>query len=85
VPEDRFPVTWSGRTAVVAVPAELDLTIADGLRDALLGALNADALGLVVDLTATTFCDSAGTATTAVRPDQVTGKRSSGPTSHRRV
>jgi anti-sigma B factor antagonist len=60
VPEDRFPVTWSGRTAVVAVPAELDLTIADGLRDALLGALNADALGLVVDLTATTFCDSAG-------------------------
>jgi anti-sigma B factor antagonist len=45
---------------VVAVPAELDLTIADGLRDVLLGALNAGALGLVVDLTATTFCDSAG-------------------------
>src|SRR3984957_4916507 len=60
VPEDRFPVTWSGRTAVVAVPAELDLTIADGLRDALLGALNAGALGLVVDMTVTTFCDSAG-------------------------
>jgi anti-sigma B factor antagonist len=62
VPEDRFPVTWTGRTAVVAVPAELDLTIADGLRDALLGALNAGALGLVVDMTATTFCDSAGIA-----------------------
>jgi anti-sigma B factor antagonist len=45
---------------VVAVPTELDLTIADGLRDALLGALNAGARGLVVDLTATTFCDSAG-------------------------
>jgi len=45
---------------VVAVPAELDLTIANGLREALLGALNAGALGLVVDLTATVFCDSAG-------------------------
>jgi anti-sigma B factor antagonist len=53
-------VTWSGRTAVVGVPAELDLTIADGLRDALLGALNAGAVGLVVDMTATTFCDSSG-------------------------
>ena len=45
---------------MVSVPAELDLTIADGLRDALLGALNAGARGLVVDLTVTTFCDSAG-------------------------
>jgi anti-sigma B factor antagonist len=60
VPEDRFPVTWSGRTAVVVVPNELDLTIADGLRDVLLGALNAGALGLVVDMTSTMFCDSAG-------------------------
>jgi anti-sigma B factor antagonist len=69
VPDDRFPVTWSGRTAVVAVPGELDLTIADGLREALLGALNAGALGLVVDMTATTFCDSAGISaiTRAVR------------------
>ena len=45
---------------MVAVPAELDLTIADGLREALLGVLNAGALGLVVDMTTTTFCDSAG-------------------------
>jgi anti-anti-sigma factor len=69
VPDDRFPVTWSGRAAVVAVPVELDLTIADGLREALLGVLNAGALGLVVDLTTTTFCDSAGISaiTRAVR------------------
>jgi anti-anti-sigma factor len=60
VPDDRFPVTWSGRTATVVVPGELDLTIADGLREALLGVLNAGALGLVVDMTPTTFCDSAG-------------------------
>ena len=60
MPEDRFPVTWSGRAAVVTVPMELDLTIAEELRDVLLEALNAGALGLVVDMTATTFCDSAG-------------------------
>ena len=69
MPDDRFPVTWSGRAAVVAVPVELDLTIADGLREALLGVLNAGALGLVVDMTTTTFCDSAGISaiTRAVR------------------
>ena len=53
----------------MVVPGELDLTIADGLRDALLGVLNAGALGLVVDMTTTTFCDSAGISaiTRAVR------------------
>jgi anti-anti-sigma factor len=62
VSDERFPVTWSGQSAVVATPAEVDVTNADGLRDALLEALNAGALGLVVDMTATTFCDSAGIA-----------------------
>jgi len=45
---------------VVAAPGEVDLTNAEGLRDALLSALNSGALGLVVDMTATTFIDSAG-------------------------
>ena len=39
---------------------EIDITNAEQLRDALLTALNAGALGLVVDLTAVTFLDSAG-------------------------
>jgi anti-sigma B factor antagonist len=60
VPDERFPATWSGRTAVVKAAGEVDLTNAEGFRDALLSALNAGALGLVVDLTATTFLDSAG-------------------------
>jgi len=60
--DERFPATWSGRAAVVTVPAEIDLTISSDLREALLGVLNAGALGLVVDMTATTFCDSAGIA-----------------------
>ena len=45
---------------MVAAPGEVDLTNAEGLRDALLSALNSGALGLVVDMTATTFIDSAG-------------------------
>jgi anti-anti-sigma factor len=45
---------------VVTATGEVDLTNAESLRDALLSALNAGALGLVVDMTATTFLDSAG-------------------------
>ena len=45
---------------MVTAPDEMDLTSAESLRDALLSALNAGALGLVVDLTAVTFLDSAG-------------------------
>ena len=51
---------WSAQTAVVRLPAEIDLTVADELREALLAVLNQGALGLIVDMTATTFCDSAG-------------------------
>lgn len=58
--EQRFPVSWYGQTAVVRLPPEIDLTVADGAREALLAVLNQGALGLVVDMTATTFCDSAG-------------------------
>jgi anti-sigma B factor antagonist len=38
----------------------MDLTNADAAREALLAALNQGALALVVDMTGTTFCDSAG-------------------------
>jgi anti-anti-sigma factor len=60
VSEERFPAAWSGRTAIVAAPGEVDITVAEAFRDALLTVLNAGALGLVVDLTGTTFIDSAG-------------------------
>jgi anti-anti-sigma factor len=60
VSEERFPAMWSGQTAVVTAAGDVDLTNAEGLRDALLTALNAGARGLVVDMTATTFLDSAG-------------------------
>jgi anti-sigma B factor antagonist len=60
VSEERFPVSWYGRTAVVTLPTEIDITVADGAREALLSVLNQGASGLVVDMTVTTFCDSAG-------------------------
>jgi anti-anti-sigma factor len=60
VSDELFPVSWAARTAVVTATGEIDLTNAEGLRDALLSALNAGAPGLVVDMTTTTFLDSAG-------------------------
>jgi anti-sigma B factor antagonist len=60
VPDERFTLTWSGRMAVVSAPGEIDITNAEGFRDALLSALNAGAAVLVADLTSTTFLDSAG-------------------------
>jgi anti-anti-sigma factor len=60
VSEERFPATWSGQTAIIRATGEIDLTVAECLRDALLSAFNAGATALVVDLTATTFLDSAG-------------------------
>jgi anti-anti-sigma factor len=60
VSQDRFPATWSGQTAVITAAGEIDLTNAECLRDSLLSAFNAGATAVVVDLTATTFLDSAG-------------------------
>jgi anti-anti-sigma factor len=60
VSEEQFPAAWSGRIAVIAAAGEIDLTNAGSFRDALLTALNAGAFGLIVDLTAATFLDSAG-------------------------
>jgi anti-anti-sigma factor len=60
VSDTRFPLTWSGRTAVVSASGEIDIVNAEGLRDVLLSALNMGAAALVVDMTAATFLDSAG-------------------------
>jgi anti-sigma B factor antagonist len=56
---EEFPARPLGDAVVVRLPAEVDLTSADGLREALLAVLNQGARALIVDMTATTFCDSA--------------------------
>jgi anti-sigma B factor antagonist len=72
---EEFPVRWLGDAVVVRLPAEVDLTSADRLREALLAVLNQGARALIVDMTLTTFCDSAaiGSITRAARRATASG------------
>jgi anti-sigma B factor antagonist len=54
-----YPVDRAGGLAVVGLPAEVDITTADELRDELLSIIDDGAPVTVVDMSATTFCDSA--------------------------
>ena len=51
---------WIGQVAVVTLPAEIDVTIAEAVRRELLGVLGQGATVLIADLSQTEFCDSAG-------------------------
>lgn len=62
---EHYPVLWIGRTAVVSLPAEIDITNADQVRGDLLSILNQGAAPLIADLSKTTFCDSAGVSALA--------------------
>jgi anti-sigma B factor antagonist len=62
---EHYPVLWIGRTAVVSLPAEIDITNADQVREDLLSVLNQGAVLLIADLSRTTFCDSAGVSAVA--------------------
>jgi anti-sigma B factor antagonist len=53
-------VAWIGQTAVVQMPAEIDVTNADNVRGDLLSVLDQGAVLVIADLSTTTFCDSAG-------------------------
>jgi anti-sigma B factor antagonist len=56
----HHPVLWIGKTAVMTMPAEIDITNADQVREDLLSVLNQGATLLIADLSRTAFCDSAG-------------------------
>jgi anti-sigma B factor antagonist len=60
VSQERYPVLWIGQVAVVTLPGEIDVTIADSVREELLAVLAQGATLLVADLGKTEFCDSAG-------------------------
>jgi anti-sigma B factor antagonist len=60
VSQERYPVLWIGQVAVVTLPAEIDVTNADTVRDELLAALNQSAVPLIADMSRTNFCDSSG-------------------------
>jgi anti-anti-sigma factor len=55
-----FPVRNLRGLPVVTAPDEIDITNADQLRAALLEAAGSGHASLVVDMTSTRFCDSAG-------------------------
>jgi anti-sigma B factor antagonist len=55
-----FPVEMVGGLLVVAAPEEIDITNAAGLREALLQAGAPGNGTLVVDMSRTQYCDSAG-------------------------
>jgi anti-sigma B factor antagonist len=57
---EHYPVLWIGQDAVVTLPVEIDITIADQVREDLLSVLNQGAALLIADLGQTTFCDSSG-------------------------
>jgi anti-sigma B factor antagonist len=57
---DCCPVVWVGQVAVVTLPAEVDVTNADQVREDLLAVVNQGAVSLVADMSKTTFCDSTG-------------------------
>jgi anti-sigma B factor antagonist len=61
--QDRFPVLWIGQVAVMTLPAEIDITNADMVREDLLSIVNQGAVLLIADMSKTTFCDSAGIST----------------------
>lgn len=60
MPQEHFPVLWLGQAAVVSLPVEVDITVADQVREDLLSVLNRGPAALIVDMAGTTFCDSAG-------------------------
>jgi anti-sigma B factor antagonist len=60
VSQERYPALWIGQVAVVALPAEIDVSNADAIREDLLSVVNRGAVLLIADMSQTTFCDSAG-------------------------
>jgi len=65
VRDDRFPVEWTGRQAVVAFPGHVGISNVDQLRDRLLAVINRGAAVLIADMTRTLSCDHAGVETIA--------------------
>jgi anti-sigma B factor antagonist len=53
-------VVWVGRVAIVTLPAEVDVSNVDQIRQELTTVVGQDASLVIGDMTATTFCDSAG-------------------------
>jgi anti-sigma B factor antagonist len=74
-------IRWEGERAVVSMPAEIDITNAHEIRQALRTAARHGAKVLIIDMSATTFCDSAGVQAIIDAYNQV-GADNEGGSSH---
>ncbi len=60
MPESRFPAEMTGGVPIVTAPPDIDVITVDELRAVLLDAGRRGHATVVVDMTRTVFCDSAG-------------------------
>ncbi len=60
MPEDTYPVLWTGGQAVVMLPEHINTANAGQIREELLGLINRGPAVVIVDMTATASCDCAG-------------------------
>jgi anti-sigma B factor antagonist len=60
MPDTSYSIEMVSGVPVVVTPGEIDITNAGGLRAALLEAAGRGPGGLVVDMSRTEFCDTAG-------------------------
>ena len=58
--DDIYPVRWTGRQAVVALPEHIDVSNASRIRAELLWVINGGPAALIADITATLSCDHSG-------------------------
>jgi anti-sigma B factor antagonist len=68
-----YLIEWRGPRAVVRMPAEIDVTNADQARAALVAATGQRPAVLIIDMSETTFCDSAGVAAIVISYRQAAG------------
>ena len=59
MPDDQFPVEWTGRRAIVTFPEHVDGADVDQLRDRLLSVISRGPAVLIADMTGTRSCDHA--------------------------
>lgn len=74
---EDYKLWRTGPHAILTLPAEIDLANADQVREALLAAIGHDPV-LIVDMSGTTFCDSAGVQAI------ITATRAAGGAGHHR-
>lgn len=59
---DHCSVRWAGTSALVRLPAEIDISNAGAIGAGLQAVLGQGALSVFVDMTGTSFCDCSGVA-----------------------